>query len=111
PAAYCGIGFAGWRPARGSRGPAPPAGEVGFRQGYFRPDLDDRSWQTVECLTAVGEGFWDRCDPVWPGFGWFRTAFRLPAEGTGKPVYLGLGGYDQEDWRGDGVFFNGRRGG
>jgi hypothetical protein len=95
----------GYRP--GTREPVAPEEDDGLAAGFFRPELDDRDWTPVECFTAVGEGFWDRADPVWPGYGWFRARVALPAASAGQPIALGLGGHDHEDWRFYRVWLNG----
>jgi hypothetical protein len=97
-----------WRYRHGTREPVAADQDEGVRDGYFRPELDDRDWGAVECFTAVGEGFWERAEPVQPGYGWFRASVPLPADADGQPITLGLGGHDHEDWRFYRVWLNGR---
>ncbi len=93
-----------WRYAPGSPQWCDPSDDVGFQQGFHRPDHNDREWSLAECLTAA-----DSLGNVWNGFAWFRVSLPLPIEGKGQQVTFGLGGYDHEDWEYYRVFVNGRQ--
>ena len=46
--AFARIEIPEWRYAQGTREPVPPSEDEGFRQGYYKPELDDRAWQQKE---------------------------------------------------------------
>ncbi|MCC7353005.1 MAG: hypothetical protein IT330_04545 [Anaerolineae bacterium] len=96
-----------WHYRPGTREAVLPAEDAGYRAGYHRPDHDDHAWRFVDCFTAVGETPRGDTDPVWPGYGWFRSPFRLPAGVADQPLTFVLGGYDNEDWQFYRVFVNG----
>ena len=93
-----------WRYAPGSPQWCDPSEDVGFQQGFHRPDHNDQEWSLAECLTAA-----DALGNVWNGFTWFRVSLPLPIESKGQQVTFGLGGYDHEDWEYYRVFVNGRQ--
>ena len=92
-----------WRYAPGNREAVPPEDDAGFREGYHKPEFDDRDWMEVECINAATEPV----DSVWPGYGWFRAPFNLPSDAAGRQIAFGLGGYDHEDWQYYRLFVNG----
>jgi hypothetical protein len=96
-----------WRYRPGTRSAVLSGEDIGYREGFYRPDYDDQSWRFVDCFTAVGETPRGDTDPVWPGYGWFRSPFVLSAEVVGQPITFVLGGYDNEDWQFYRVFVNG----
>ena len=74
--------------------------KVGETEGWFRPELDDSSWQRVPVPS------WWETTPVgaYDGVAWYRVRFDLPAELTGRDLRLEFGAVDEEAW----VYVNGR---
>ena len=96
-----------WRFRPGSSDPVPPAEELGHRRGFHLPGTDASDWAGVQQLTTFpigGEGY---SAARYPGFGWYRQVFELPAAVRGKPIEFGLGGSDGQDWRAYWVYLNG----
>ena len=96
-----------WRYKPGSPEAVNPSDDQGYRNGFYKPEFDDDQWRYVDCFTAVGESPRGDTESVWPGYGWFRAHFALTEELAGRPLYLTLGGYDNEDWHYYRVFVNG----
>src|SRR5205085_8190127 len=44
---------------------------------------------------------------TYPGYGWYRHTFNLPASLSGQPFEFGLGGCDNQDWNEYWVYLNG----
>jgi hypothetical protein len=84
--------FASWRWTRSDA--------EGVRNGFHQPDFDDSAWATVPVLHAIYDARYD-------GHAWFRQRFLVPERYAGRPLTLGLGGMDDEDWTGYVVHLNG----
>lgn len=73
--------------------------DEGLRQDWFRPDVQDREWATMEIPGYWAEGPMGEVN----GVVWFRKEITLPAEMAGKPARLLMGRIVDAD----SVFING----
>ncbi len=114
-AAQARIEIPWWRCAFGpDNDSTAPQHEAGYAQGFHTADFDDRHWDgcIMPCQPAVKEGGTlphnqGRPAIVYRGYGWFRSAFELPAGAEREDIVLNLGGYDQTDWNENWVYVNG----
>jgi hypothetical protein len=99
-----------WNFAYGpDEGPVSPESEKGLALGYHKADFADKDWgKTDNLLLRRLHGAGKRGDGiVYPGYGWFRQRFSLPAAIQNESIILGLGAYDQIDWNDYWIFLNG----
>ncbi len=69
------------------------------------PDTAD--WMLVHQLNWFPIGPPGYSAVVYPGYGWYRHTFDLPADLAGQPIEFGLGGCDNQDWLEYRVYLNG----
>jgi alpha-L-fucosidase len=93
------IPIAGWQMAV-TQNAASPDAEQGFRDGYFRPQLNDAGWKPI--FQPAYDGPDD--DSLWV---WTRTKLAIPAEAKDKPLSLTVGGFGLFDYRYLRAFLNG----
>ena len=82
---------------------APDPDDVGEREGYGKPGLDDAGWATVRTDTGSGwetQGFAD-----YTGYGWYRQQLTVPTKLAAKHLYLYFGAVDEDAY----VFINGQQ--
>jgi len=80
-------------------------GEVGMKEKWYDPDLEDKDWQAVSTYKWQG---WDKQGlPEHVGLGWYRVEQNIPASMQKKYVYLYFSAVDEEAW----VWVNGRSAG
>ncbi len=101
------IDIAEWRFHPGSGEHVPRERERGFVSGFSSPGLDCGSWMTVDRLNAYPIGGVGYSTVLYPGYGWYRAEFEVPAGAASEPVELHLGGYDNQDWLEYWVYVNG----
>ena len=69
-------------------------GEVGVKEKWFAPELDEQGWQPISTHKWVG---WDKQGlPEHVGFGWYRVRGWLPDTLRKKFVYLYFSAVDEE---------------
>lgn len=68
-------------------------GDTGIEEKWFTQIHSDSLWDTMKV-----PGFWESRDAYsgYDGAAWYRVWVELPATFADKPVYLGLGGMDDE---------------
>lgn len=72
---------------------------IGEKEGWFKPDfVAGPGWRNLPVTT-----FWDDLIGMYPGDGWYRVRFRIPAEAKGKTLVLRFGAVDEEAW----IYLNG----
>lgn len=78
---------------------ARPQGALGEDVAYVRPGYDDSAWRSLNLPHDWGiEGPFNQELPgdtgklPWPGIGWYRKQFTLPASDAGKSVFLDIDG-------------------
>jgi len=75
---------------------------IGLRDGWMKPDLDDSDWTEVPCparwSSIAGVGMLE-------GVAWMRTRFVVPDNWTGKAMVIRLGPVDEMDV----TYLNGRK--
>jgi hypothetical protein len=96
-----------WRFCPGSGDAVPPADDVGYRNGFHLPGADTAGWMTAHQLNWFPIGPPGYSAVVYPGYGWYRAEFDLPADVEGRPIEFGLGGGDNQDWIDYWVYVNG----
>ena len=96
-----------WRFRPGSAEDIPPEEEIGYRAGFYKPDVDMTNWTLVRQLNYFPIGGFGFQEVVYPGYGWYRSTFKLPTEAKGKLIEFGLGGGDNYDWLHYWVYLNG----
>src|SRR5262249_51227216 len=71
----------------------PDPNEEGLKLGWHRPDFKpDESWKPIRIdLHWEKQGY-----PLLDGWAWYRLEIPLPAEWTGKDVYVTFEGVDDE---------------
>jgi len=97
-----------WRFHPGSLEAVPPEKDAGYRAGFHLPDFDTSMWTgPVQQLNRFPIGESTYVEHLYPGYGWFRSAFVLPPDARGKPIEFGLGGCDNYDWLEYWIYVNG----
>ncbi|HVU32904.1 MAG TPA: beta-galactosidase GalB [Opitutaceae bacterium] len=79
--------------------PVRPAGNIGDAVPYTQPGFDDGSWRTLNLPHDWGiEGPFKQEYPgetgklPWWGIAWYRKHFTIPAQDSGKRIYLDIDG-------------------
>ena len=96
-----------WRFCPGSGDAVPFDQDLGYKSGFHLPDAGTAEWMTVQQLNWFPIGPPGYSAVVYPGYGWYRHAFDLPADLAGQPIEFGLGGCDDQDWLEYRVYLNG----
>lgn len=75
---------------------------IGFREGWMQPDLDDSDWIEVKC-----PALWGSIPEIGilEGVAWMRTRFVIPDSWIGKSLVIELGPVDEMDV----TYLNGRK--
>lgn len=68
--------------------------EAGFVNNWFKPELEDKEWESIKVPEEWGNHFKEAYD----GWGWYRIHFQLSKEEKGKTILLDLGEIDDRDW-------------
>ena len=87
-----------WRFAPGSGDDVLHTDDLGYQNGYHLPIVDVSEWMQVQQLNAFPIGPPGYSAVTYPGYGWYRHTFHLPASLAGQPIEFGLGGFDNQDW-------------
>ena len=79
--------------------PTRPIGNLGDGVAYTATNFDDKSWRSLNLPHDWGiEGEFDQALPgetgklPWPGIGWYRKHFTIPAADKGKQIYIDFDG-------------------
>lgn len=96
-----------WRFHPGSGEAVLPQEDLGYREGYYLPGVNEEAWTAVQQLNNYPIGGSGYSATVYPGYGWYRCPFTLPPEARGQPIVFGLGGQDNQDWLEYWIYVNG----
>jgi len=101
------IDIPGWKFCPGSGEDVHRDEEFGLVSGFQGSQLDDSEWMGAGRINEwpIGNVFY--ATVTYPGYGWYRHSFALPADAEGKSIELGLGGYDTFEWLEYWVYING----
>ena len=99
--------IAEWRFCPGSGDATPFDQDLGFRNGFHLPDTDASAWANTQQLNGFPIGPPGYSAVTYPGYGWYRHTFELPADLDGQSIEFGLGGCDNQDWLEYRVYVNG----
>jgi beta-galactosidase len=87
--------FVNYSPSRPARLEGNPGGNI----SCVRPDFDDSGWRKLDLPHDWGiEGPFKQEEPgdtgklPWPGVGWYRKHFTVPAEDNARQIYLDIDG-------------------
>jgi len=68
--------------------------DVGREEEWFKADLDETDWQSIN----IGEFWGKQIGTEYEGVGWYRVSLDVPAEASGKKLFLAFGAVDEEAW-------------
>ncbi|MCK4323137.1 MAG: beta galactosidase jelly roll domain-containing protein, partial [Armatimonadetes bacterium] len=68
--------------------------DVGREEEWFKADLDETDWQSIN----IGEFWGKQIGTEYEGIGWYRVSLHVPAEASGKKLFLAFGAVDEEAW-------------
>ncbi len=68
----------------------PDPDDVGVREDWASPTLDDSSWSPIQI-----EKFWEEQGWDYDGYGWYRIDFTIPVLPQGKHLTLAVGAADE----------------
>jgi len=84
---------------------ADPHDDGVIHQWYSPIKPGDKSWRPMRTTESWEiQGMQDKQARGYNGFGWYQTQVEIPADATGKPLKLFLGGFNNQAW----VWVNGR---
>jgi hypothetical protein len=96
------IAITEWRCTHSQSGDGAPDEDIGYREGFFKPDGDDSQWQRITSPAMQGPG-------SVTGFDWARTRVVIPPKARNKHLTLVIGGFGVFDYRYTRVFVGGRQ--
>ena len=87
-----------WRFKMGSGEAVEPCVELGYVQGFHKPETSDADWSGVSLINDFPISPAGYSAVLYPGYAWYRARFDLPADAKGKPIEIVAGGTDDQDW-------------
>ncbi|MDD5704964.1 MAG: hypothetical protein PHR35_03505 [Kiritimatiellae bacterium] len=65
----------------------------GVREGWYRPELEDTGWDSIEAGAS-----WESQGHDYDGYAWYRTTFTIPEQYRGRRLLLAFDGADEQAW-------------